>query len=102
MLFPKPTKTKRGNTKRKITEDLFEQAFSRDKGCVICWTQFDLDRPHHILYWNMAEYWPEKNNLDRVVTICRIHHYQLHFQWDNDYRQFCIDYLTEYYGKIQS
>jgi len=36
MLFPKPIKVKRGNTKRKITKDLFEQAFSRDKGCVIC------------------------------------------------------------------
>ena len=90
------------NTKRKITEDLFEQAFSRDKGCVICWTQFDLDRPHHILYWNMSEYWPDRNNLDRVVTICRIHHYQLHFQWDNDYREQCIEYLNNYYGKIQS
>ena len=97
MLFPKPSKVKRWNTKRKLTQDLFDQAFSRDKWCVICGTQFDLDRPHHILYWNMSEYWPERNNLDRVVTICRADHHKLHFEWGNNYREEAIEYLKNYY-----
>lgn len=36
MFSKKLTDNRSKNTKRKITQDLFEQAFSRDKGCVIC------------------------------------------------------------------
>lgn len=99
MQFPKPSKVKRWNTKRKLTQDLFEQAFSRDKGCVICWTQFDLDRPHHIRYGLEQNLWENRNDLDQVVTICRSHHHKLHFEWGNNYRQEAIDYITNYYEK---
>lgn len=93
MLFPKPTKTKRWNTKRKITQDIFDICLARDGWCVICGTTTDLDRPHHIFYWNMAEYWPDRNNLEKLVTICRSHHHKLHFEWGNNYRDECIQYL---------
>jgi hypothetical protein len=92
-MFPKPMKVKRGNTVRKITEELFDACLARDWGCVICGTTSDLDRPHHILYGNMAEYWPDKNNLDRLVTICRSDHHKIHFEWGNNYREDCINYL---------
>lgn len=97
MFSKKVTDNRSKNTKRKITKDLFEQAFSRDKGCVICWTQFDLYRPHHAYYWIDQNLWENRNDLDQVVTICRTHHHKLHFEWGNNYREEAIEYLKNYY-----
>ena len=36
MLFPKPTKTKRGNTKRLISKETKEDIVYRDLDCIIC------------------------------------------------------------------
>lgn len=94
MLFPKKTTDNRKkNTKRKITEKVFQECFSRDKGCVICWTQFNLDRPHHVLYGNEQNLWEDRNNADQLVTICKSCHHKLHFEWGNNYRELTKKYL---------
>lgn len=81
------------NTKRKITPDLFEKCLDRDWWCVICCTTKNLDRPHHAWFWISSNLWENRNELDQVVTICMADHHKLHFEWWNNYREKCIQYL---------
>ena len=100
MLFPKPSKVKRWNTKRKITKETKEDIVYRDLDCIICWDW--IQTIHHAFFWNQAMYWSNRNDPEFCVWLCDKCHYKLHFQWDNDYREQCIEYLNNYYGKIQS
>ena len=95
MLFPKPTKTKRGNTKRLISKSTREIVHERDKVCIISW--WPIECYHHAWYGLSQNLWPNRNDPDQLVWLSNEAHYKLHFQWDNDYREQAIEYLNKYY-----
>lgn len=97
-MFPKKQVDQRKkNTKREITEELFEECLARDWWCVICRATNDLDRPHHVLYGQESDFGPSRNKATAVVTICRPCHHKLHFEWGNNYRELTKQYLKWLY-----
>lgn len=98
MLFPKKTTDlRKKNTKRKISKEVKEYIIERDRVCIICEHEY-IQAIHHCYYWDMAMYWEDRNDPEYLVWLCDKDHHILHFEWWNDYRQFCIDYLKNYYG----
>lgn len=96
--FPKPTKTKRWNTKRNITKEVKEYIIERDRVCIICEHEY-IQTCHHAMYGLEQDLWTGRNNPEYLVWLCDKCHYTLHFQWDNDYRERAIEYLNNYYAK---
>lgn len=96
--FPKPTKTKRWNTIRNITKEVKEYIIERDRVCIICEHEY-IQTCHHCYFWNDAMYWENRNDPEYLVWLCDKCHYKTHFDGNNDYREQCINYLTEYYAK---
>ena len=96
MQFPKPTKVKRWNTKRNISNELKEYIIERDQVCVICKYEY-IQTIHHCECWNMAMYWKNRNDPEFCVWLCDKCHHSLHFSWDNNYRDQAIQYLNNYY-----
>lgn len=97
MLFPKPWKSKKWNTKRHISKKLKEDIVYRDLDCIICWDWIQV--VHHCYFWDQAMYWEDRNDIKYCCGLCNNCHHQLHFEWGNTYRQDCIDYITNYYAK---
>jgi len=102
-MFPKKvTDNRKKNVKRMTSFELYEECLKRDKWCVICSKSFDLDYPHHVLFWLEKEYWPRRNDIDRLVTICRDCHYDIHSKWHEDKREICKEYLKTIYDTPSS
>lgn len=97
-LFKKMADNRKKNTVRKITQETKEYIIERDRVCIICEHEY-ITEYHHVFYWNQAIYTENRNDPDQLVWLCHTCHYKTHFQWDNDYREKCINYLTEYYAK---
>lgn len=86
------------NTKRLVSTETKRDVWQRDNGnCVICWKTTD-DHFHHIKFWSQSIHTKNRNDVDQLVLLCNPCHHALHFEWGNDYRQFCIDYIINYYG----
>ena len=99
MLFPKPTKTKRGNTKRLISKETKEYIVERDQVCIICEHEY-IDVIHYAMY-NSKDLWENNKKPELHVWLCNMCHYKTIFEGNNDYREKCIEYLQNYYKKIQ-
>ena len=85
------------NTIRKLTKTITEQVYKRDwYKCIIKWCyDTDLDPPHHIFYWINAEYWEDRNNINKLVTLCKKHHYQIHhWSWWKKLNEECKLYIN--------
>lgn len=96
----KQTDNRKKNTKRKITKAVAEYVLWRDKVCIIC-KQEKISQIHHCYFWESAVYTENRNDPDQLVWLCENCHTLLHFDWNhNHYRQECIDYLHNYYRKI--
>lgn len=98
--FPKPSKVKRWNTKRKISKETKEIINERDKVCIISW--WPIEVYHHCFFGLSQNLWLNRNDPDQIVWLSADIHHKLHFEWGNNYRQEAIDYITNYYGKIPS
>lgn len=81
------------NTKAKFSTKTKREVLERDKTCIICGKQWE--DVHHVLFGLDAEYWPDRNNSDKWVLLCRVDHMNAHachrWEW---VRQRCIDYLN--------
>ena len=100
-MFSKKVKDfRKKNTVRKITKQVKEYIIERDRVCIICKYDY-ITQFHHAYYWNQAVYTENRNDPDQLVWLCDNCHNILHFKWDNNYRQECIDYLLNYYNKIK-
>ena len=96
MLFPKPTKTKRWNTIRKISKETKEYIIERDRVCIICEHEY-IDVIHYAMY-SSKDLWENKKDPELHVWLCNMCHYKTIFEWNNDYREQCIEYLNNYYA----
>ncbi len=85
------------NTKREITQATREAVMNRDGGCIICLDQSSVEI-HHALYGIDAEFTPDRNDPNKLVWLCVRDHHQLHSHFGNDYRQYCKNYLVNYYA----
>ncbi len=100
--FFKEWKKKKKSKWRKalFSKETKVQIFERDKHCLFC--PDAIQDYHHIFYgWN-AEYWEERNNVDKWVWLCRHHHELIHHftDWSSQsIREQCIRYLKEYYER---
>lgn len=98
MFSKKVIDNRKKNTVRKISTITKSEVYERDKWkCIICWKWTAHPEYHHCYYWPMTNYWENRNDPDQLVILCSFCHYDLHFKWDNNYRQDCIDYITNYY-----
>ena len=99
-----PTKIDKVSKKNKNTVASFSDKtkaaiFARDKHCLFC------DDPitdyHHVYYWWLqAEHWPDRNDVNKWVWLCRMHHEKIHHftDWTSQIlRQKCILYIERYY-----
>ena len=98
-----PTKIKQVSTKNKNTPAKFSKETKwaimiRDRQCIICWKP--ITDIHHVFFWTECEYWDDRNDINKWVGLCREHHDLVHWckQWEW-IRQFCIDYLNNFYEK---
>ena len=93
-MFPKKVIDNRNKyTKRMTSFELYEECLKRDKWCVCCWIIEELDYPHHVLFGSEKEYWKDRNDISKLVTICRNCHYDIHSKGDNYKRDYCKKYL---------
>ena len=85
------------NTTREVTEIVKKRVYEREYWkCVICHTMENLESvPHHANYGIFAKFTADRNSSKELVTICRNCHYYIHSKWDNEKREFCINYLKE-------
>ena len=93
----KQTDNRKRNTKRKVTKEVAKYVLQRDDMCIICKKE-QISQIHHCYYWKDAIYTDNRNDIDQLVWLCETCHILLHFHWDNNYRQECIDYLQNYYA----
>lgn len=93
MQFPKKqVDNRKKNTKRKISHEVAQEVIERDKCCIIC-NKNSIAEIHHVFYWRMANYWPNRNDPDQLVGLCNGCHDHIHSRWWQDYREHCIAYL---------
>ncbi len=88
------------NTIAKFSSKIKAEILIRDKACIFCWNT--IQDYHHVYYWWQAEYWPDRNNVDKGVWLCREHHNLIHHftDWSSQrLRKDCIEYLKNYYSK---
>lgn len=83
------------NVPAKFSSKVKAEILLRDKHCLFCpnWIQ-DF---HHIFYGWQAEYWEDRNNINKWVWLCRHHHELIHHFTDGSsqkIRQQCIDYVN--------
>ena len=100
MLFPKPWKSKKWNTKRLITKETKEIVYERDGGkCVFCWRHTQ-DHFHHLYWWIESEYSEDRNRPEAIVLACSDCHTLCHKVDTNKYRKLGKDYIQHYYEQI--
>jgi len=89
------------NTVRYIDKKTAEEVLERDRYCcALCRSNFKLEI-HHIHYGINAEYVKERNNSDRLITLCGNCHYSIHnTKGGQGIREACIKYINEIYDII--
>lgn len=89
----KKSKTSK-NIARSLNSDIISQVYTRDWfKCILCWSK-TLDLPHHVLYWIESEYWEDRNNINKLVTLCKADHFKIHHQsWWKELNNKCKEYL---------
>ena len=95
------TRNNMWNTKRAFSKKMKEEVMERDGGCIICGDTYTIEL-HHIYYWWEAEYWPNRNDANKIVWLCKQHHHELHFEWWNNWREICKTYQLDTWTKKQS
>ena len=92
----KQVSTKNKNTPAKFSKETKWAIMIRDKQCIICWKP--ITDIHHVFFSQQAEYWDDRNDINKWVGLCREDHDLVHWckQWEW-IRQFCIDYLKQIY-----
>jgi hypothetical protein len=86
---------KNKNTIASFTSETKAQILIRDRHCIICWNW--ISDYHHIFYWWQAEYWEDRNNVNKWVWLCAIDHFKIHHWVDwisQELRYKCIDYIN--------
>lgn len=80
-------------SKAKFSTKTKQAIYERDNGCcILCWINYPLVA-HHAFYWDYANRWPNRNDIDQWVTICHQEHSEIH--WGNkEKRKYCMDYLS--------
>ena len=75
-----------------------KEILARDRKCIICW-ELGFWSFHHVYFWQDAEYWDDRNNVNKWVLLCNNHHLEAHSckRWEG-IRQDCINYLKNIYG----
>lgn len=89
------------NTARKLNAETIWAVYKRDWfKCIIKWcTERNIDIPHHIFYWIEAEYWEDRNDINKLVTLCQWHHYQIHhWEWGKVINNECKEYINNIYN----
>lgn len=94
----KQKSSKNSNIPAKFSNEIKKLILNRDIKCILCWK--DWTDIHHVFFSNQAEYWNERNNIDKWVLLCRLCHWKCHscktWEWE---RQEVINYLHEYYAR---
>lgn len=87
------SKLNRANTIRKISKKTAQEIKTRDICCIIpkCW--MPIDEIHHAFYGIDADYSSGRNDAINLVWLCRWCHEKLHSIWNNEYREYCKNYL---------
>lgn len=96
----KQVSTKNKNTIAKFSSEIKAEILIRDKHCIFC--SNPITDHHHIFYWWQAEHWPDRNEVNKWVWLCRLHHEKIHHFTDwtsQQLRQDCINYLNNFYKK---
>lgn len=86
------------NQVRVVSEVVKRRVYERDKWvCVFC-HKHTKDHFHHILWWQEAEYWIEKNYANKLVLACHDCHTLCHHSdKSKEYREKGKKYIEEYY-----
>lgn len=85
--------------KAKFSKETKEQILNRDLYCIICKTKWEYNNItdyHHVFFWIEAEYWDDRNDVNKWVWLCRNCHYEIHHwkDWNNEtYRNICKEYI---------
>lgn len=84
------------NIQAKFTTETKAKILIRDKHCIICWNW--ISDYHHIYYGWQAEYWEDRNNIEKGVWLCKLCHHNIH-HWNTwlsqELRYKCIDYINK-------
>lgn len=94
------SKTSR-NTSRSLSQETINKVYERDwYKCIVEWcTNRNVTLPHHANFWIEANYSDNRNDVDQLVTLCQEHHYEIH-HWKWQYlREYCKDYLDNFYKR---
>lgn len=94
----KQVSNKNKNTTAKFSVKIKREIVERDKVCIVCWEQWT--DCHHVYYGNESEHWPDRNDVDKWVLLCRFHHWQVHWCKSGEWiRQEVINYLKDKWNK---
>jgi len=79
----KARSSKNKNTIAKFSEVTKKKIKARDIDCINCWDVWS--EYHHVYFWANAERWPERNNPEKWVFLCKACHHEIHhwttWQW---------------------
>ena len=82
------------NIKRKVVKKEAQEAFLRDGGCCArCFRNQGLET-HHVHYGSDREYTDDRNDANKLITLCVNCHKQAHSS--KDMRNWCKEYLTQF------
>jgi len=85
------------NTPAKFTTKTKWEMLKRDWACIICRSRNNIEY-HHCYYWGQAEYWEDRNDLNKWVCLCHKCHHEIH-HWNGmiwqALRERCKDYLKK-------
>lgn len=93
LAFSPGSKLERANTKREIPKKTAEEVKKRDMLCIIPKCGMPIDEIHHAFYGIDADYSAERNDAINLVWLCKWCHDKLHSRWNNEYREYCKNYL---------
>ena len=85
------------NTPARFSKEVKAQILLRDKHCIFC--DNAIQDYHHVFYWWKAEHWPDRNNVNKWVWLCRTDHERIHHfsDWTSqELRERCIEYLKQF------
>mgnify|MGYP003123978609 CR=1 FL=1 len=81
-------------SKAKFTTKTKQQIVDRDQYCILCWWQGS--ECHHVYFGIETNYWPNRNESNQWVLVCRDCHNGIHASSRGEgKRQESINYINE-------
>lgn len=85
--------------RREVPEHIKRMVVDRDKNCINCLCEQRL-QGHHAWYGVEAQrYDPNRNDISRIVALCKECHDKIHNYGDQEIRNYCKQHLINLYGQ---